>query len=29
MKAFEISVALIVIHGFAAAQHFDFAWGWA
>ena len=27
MKAFEISVALIVIHGFAAAQHFDFAWG--
>jgi hypothetical protein len=27
MKALEIWVALIVIHGFAAAQHFDFAWG--
>jgi hypothetical protein len=27
MKAFELWVALIVIPGFAAAQHFDFAWG--
>jgi hypothetical protein len=27
MRALEIWVALIVIHGFAAAQHFDFAWG--
>jgi len=27
MKAFDIWVALIVLHGFAAAQHFDFGWG--
>jgi hypothetical protein len=27
MRAFQLWVALIVIHGFAAAQHFDFAWG--
>ena len=27
MRAFDICVALIVLHGFAAAQHFDFGWG--
>ncbi len=27
MKAFNIGLALIVLQGFAAAQHFDFGWG--
>jgi len=27
MKAFYIGVGLIVLHGFAAAQHVDFGWG--
>jgi len=27
MRAFDIGVALIVLQGFVAAQHFDFGWG--